>query len=60
MEDVWSENDGSDSMSKWNLVREFAGGQIVDVVEGPYRVAAEKARELERVNDWEIVVYQTV
>ena len=46
-------------MTKWNLVREFAGGQLVDVVEGPYRVASEKARELERDNDWEIIVYQS-
>ena len=46
-------------MAKWNLVREFAGGQLVDVVEGPYRVAEEKARELERDNDWEIVIYQS-
>ena len=46
-------------MAKWNLVREFAGGQLVNVVEGPYRVASEKARELERANDWEIIIYQS-
>lgn len=53
------DDDGSGNMAKWNLVREFAGGQLVDVVEGPYRVASEKAREIERANDWEIVIYQS-
>ena len=53
------EDDGSGNMANWNLVREFAGGQLVDVVEGPYRVASEKARELERDNDWEIIIYQS-
>ena len=47
-------------MGKWNLVREFAGGQIVDTIEGPYRVAEEKARKLEKANNWDIVIYETL
>ena len=47
-------------MSKWNLTREYSGGQVVDTVEGSIASALTRKRELEKKNDgWKILIRQT-
>ena len=45
---------------KWNLVNEYSGGEVVDVVEGPYELANRKARKIESEKDIKITIYQTM
>ena len=47
-------------MSKWNLTREYAGGEIVDTVDGSFANALSRKNELEKKNDgWKIIIRQT-
>lgn len=45
---------------KWNLVDEYAEGDIVDIINGPYSLANKKAREIERDTGTKIVIYESV
>ena len=45
---------------KWNLVDEFAGGDVVDTVTGPYSLANRRARNIEKDTGTKIIIYESV